>query len=80
MKKQDEVKEKRTLKQIREAAGLSQQELSQQIKCGLRVVTNWENGRQMPKFDNAVAIARALNCSLIELAEAMGMDVNGIPD
>lgn len=68
------------LKTLREAAGLTQPELSQRINCGIRIITDWENGRSVPKFDNAIALARELNVSLKELAKAMHLDATDVPD
>lgn len=34
----------------------------------------------MPRFDNAIAIARELGVSLKVLASAMRLDVEGVPD
>lgn len=68
------------LKTLREAAGLTQPELSQKMNCGIRIITDWENGRRIPRFDNAIALARELNVSLKELAKAMKLDVSDIAD
>ena len=69
------------LKTLREAAGLTQPELSQKMDCGIRIITDWENGRRIPRFDNAIALARELNVSLETLAKAMNLlDVSGIPN
>lgn len=68
------------LKTLREAAGLTQPELSQKMNCGIRIITDWENGRRVPRFDNAIALARELNVSLKDLARAMKLDVSDIAD
>lgn len=68
------------LKTLREAAGLTQPELSQKMNCGIRIITDWENGRRIPRFDNALALSRELNVSLKELAQAMKLDISDIPD
>ena len=68
------------LKTLREAAGLTQPELSQKMNCGIRIIGDWENGRRVPRFDNAIALARELNVSLKDLARAMHLDVSDILD
>lgn len=66
------------LKTLREAAGLTQPELSQKINCGIRIIGDWESGKRVPRFDNAIALARGLDVSLKELARAMKLDVSDI--
>lgn len=68
------------LKVLREAAGLTQPELSQRMNCGIRIIGDWENGRRVPRFDNAILLARELGVSLKELARAMELDVSDIED
>ena len=50
------------------------------MNCGIRIITDWENGRRIPRFDNAIALARELNVSLKVLARAMNLDVENIDD
>ena len=69
-----------TLKALRESAGLTQPQLSQRLNCGIRIISHWENGTKLPRFDNAIALARELNVPLKTLAKAMHMDIEGIPD
>ncbi len=69
-----------TLKSLREAAGLTQPELSQKINCGIRIISHWENGNKIPRFDNAITLARELGISLKTLAKAINLDVSDIPD
>ncbi|BAU65671.1 hypothetical protein STA3757_30600 [Stanieria sp. NIES-3757] len=78
---QNQTKKKESpLKTLREAAGLTQPELSQKLHCGIRIISHWENGTKIPRFDNAIALARELNVSLKTLAQAIGLDVSDIPD
>ena len=72
--------EQSELKTLREAAGLTQPELSRRMNCGIRIITDWENRRRVPKFDNAIALARELNVSLKELAKAMDLDTTDVPN
>ena len=69
-----------TLKTLRESADLTQPQLSQRLGVGIRIIGDWESGRKMPRFDNAIALARELGASLKELARSMRMDVSSIAD
>lgn len=69
-----------TLKALRESANLTQPELSNRIGVGIRIIGDWESGRKLPRFDNAVALARELGVSLKVLATAMQINVEGVPD
>lgn len=80
MTERKNAKAESTLRTLREAAGFTQPELSQKINCGIRIITDWENGRRVPRFDNAIALSRELGVSLKELAKAMKLDISGIPD
>ena len=68
------------LKALRESVGLTQPELSQRMHCGIRIIGDWENGRRIPRFDNAIALARELNVSLKELAKAINLDASDVPN
>lgn len=69
-----------TLKELRESLKLSQEDLGRRINLSYRTIAEWEGGRKMPRFDNAIAIARELGVSLKVLANAMRLDVEGVPD
>jgi DNA-binding transcriptional regulator YiaG len=69
-----------TLKKLRERANLTQPELSDRMNVGIRIIGEWESGRKLPRFDNAVALARELGVSLKVLATAMQINVEGVPD
>ena len=69
-----------TLKTLRERVNLTQPELSNRIGVGIRIISDWESGRKVPRFDNAVALARELGVSLKVLAKAMQINVEGVPD
>jgi transcriptional regulator with XRE-family HTH domain len=69
-----------TLKKLRERANLTQPELSDRMNVGIRIIGEWESGRKLPRFDNAVALARELGVSLKVLATAMQISVEGVPD
>lgn len=69
-----------TLKALRELANYSQKEISQRVGVNYSAYQAWESGRSVPKFDNAVILARELNVSLKTLAQSMGQDTTEIPD
>lgn len=69
-----------TLKELRESLKLSQEDLGRRINLSYRTIAEWEGGRKMPRFDNAIAIARELGVSLKVVASAMRLDVEGVPD
>ncbi|MBD2127682.1 helix-turn-helix domain-containing protein [Microcoleus sp. ZQ-A2] len=72
--------DKPTLKALRESVNLTQPELSRRINVGIRIIGDWESGRKIPRFDNAVALAGELGVSLRVLAKVMGLDVSKIPN
>ena len=69
-----------TLKSLREAAGFTQEQLAKELSIGIRIISDWENGKKIPKFDNAVSLAGALKVSLKTLASSMNMNVAKIPN
>lgn len=75
-----ENQEQPTLKTLRESRELTQPELSRRLNVGIRIIGHWESGTKLPRFDNAIALARELGVSLKTLAKAMRLDVTGLPD
>ena len=69
-----------TLRALRELANFSQKEISQRVGVNHQAYQAWEVGRSVPKFDNAVILARELNVSLKTLAKSMGQDTTEIRD
>jgi transcriptional regulator with XRE-family HTH domain len=69
-----------TLKTLREGRGMTQGELGSKLGLSYRAIAEWESGRKLPRFDNAVALARELSVSLKVLAKAMQINVEGVPD
>lgn len=69
-----------TLKALREKANLTQPQLSHRLGVGIRIISEWESGRKLPRFDNAVGLARELGVSLKVLAQAMEINVEGVAD
>lgn len=72
--------EQPTLKTLRESRELTQPELSRRLNVGIRIIGHWESGTKLPRFDNAIALARELGVSLKTLAKAMRLDVTGVSD
>ncbi|MDB9514781.1 helix-turn-helix transcriptional regulator [Kamptonema animale CS-326] len=68
-----------TLDELMAKAGLTEPELSRQIGVGLRIINDWKRRRKIPRLDNALALSKALGVSLLVVAEAVGLDVEGIP-
>jgi len=68
-----------TLKDLIESAGTTQRDLSRKLQAAEVTVNSWASGKKMPRFDNAIALAKELGVSLKTLAKAMGLDVTGVP-
>lgn len=56
------------LKELRLAAGFSQERLAQLTEVTLRTVQNWEYGKRSFDFQAAIKLSQALGVSLNELA------------
>jgi transcriptional regulator with XRE-family HTH domain len=56
------------LKQLREAAGMTQAALAKAAGVPLRTYQTWEQGVRTPLFDAAAKVAEALGVSLDDLA------------
>lgn len=77
---QQEPPQEPTLKNLIEAAGTTQRQLGRDIGIAEVTINTWVAGKKIPRFDNAIALARELGVSLKTLAKAMRLDVSGIPD
>jgi transcriptional regulator with XRE-family HTH domain len=55
-------------KQLRKAAGMTQEELARKAGVAFAAYRTWESGKRMPLFDAVVKVADALAVSLDELA------------
>ena len=73
-------KRKTRLKELIQQADLTQRELSDLTGVTEKAINDMVRGISYPRFDRAAAIARALKVSLIELADALGIETEGIPD
>lgn len=69
-----------TLKELRESLKLSQEDLGRRINLSYRTIAEWEGGRKVPRFDNAIALARELGISLKDLAKSLRLEVEGLID
>ncbi|MEG4047807.1 helix-turn-helix transcriptional regulator [Microcoleus sp. Pol17_C1] len=75
-----EDQEPETLKTLRQHLEISQEELSRRLNLSFRTVGDWETGKKTPRFDNAATLSRELGVSLKTLANAMRIDVAGVPN
>jgi transcriptional regulator with XRE-family HTH domain len=69
-----------TLQELREKAALTQEQLSRRMGIGLRIITDWEQGRKTPSLRNFFALAKELSVSPKQLAKSLGLDVSNVPD
>lgn len=63
------------LRELREAAGLTQQQLADQVGCSLDALSTWEGARRVPLWTAAVALAGALGIGVGEFAAEPSPDV-----
>ena len=56
------------IKQLREAAGMTQAELAARLQLTTPSVTKWELGRANPTYDNLIQLAEIFGVSLDEVA------------
>ena len=52
------------LKELRAAAGLSQEKLAEQLMVSRQAISKWENGEALPDMENMIALAKLYNTSL----------------
>ncbi|MFB8793153.1 MAG: helix-turn-helix transcriptional regulator [Microcoleus sp.] len=70
---------KETLKNLIEAAGTTQRQLSRDTSIAEVTINTWAAGRKIPRLDNAALVASQLGVSLKTLAKSMHLDVVAIP-
>ena len=46
----------------------------------VKSISDWENGRKLPRFDRAVLLAIELGVSLKTLAAALDLEIEKVPD
>ena len=56
------------IKQLREAAGMTQAELAAKMRLTTPSITKWERGRANPTYDNLIQRAEIFGVSLDEVA------------
>lgn len=55
------------LRQLREAAGLTQIQLALRVGVTQGTLANWERGARLPQLENLVRISNILGCGVDEL-------------
>jgi transcriptional regulator with XRE-family HTH domain len=60
---------KARLKNLREAAHLTQKEAAEKIGVGQSAVSMWENGESVPRTETLIKIANVYNCEISDLFE-----------
>ncbi len=60
------------LKELRAAAGLSQEKLAERLGVSRQVITKWETDRGTPDMENLMALAHTFDLSLDELVSGSG--------
>lgn len=55
------------IKQLRENANLTQQQLSDTLKIDRSTVAKWETGEAMPRADKLPELAKIFGCSIDDL-------------
>lgn len=58
---------KQTLKQLRKAAGLTQEEAAKSLNVSHDTLSRWENGLTQPTAPQIVEICRVYNCKFDEI-------------
>ncbi|HSN67465.1 MAG TPA: helix-turn-helix transcriptional regulator [Fusibacter sp.] len=64
----------KTLKTLIKNNGMTQRDLAKLTGIPEITINSWVSGKNVPKLNNAYIIAKALNVSLDELAQVMGLD------
>ena len=55
------------IKEAREKAGLTQQDLANELGVGKSTVATWETQKSLPRTDKLPALAKILGCTIDEL-------------
>ena len=58
---------KQTIKQLRKAKGISQEQLAEQLHVTRQAVSNWENGKTQPDIETLTQIAEYFEVSVERL-------------
>lgn len=57
----------RKMKELREKAGITQEQLAKILNINRSTVAMWETGESKPRAEKFPEIAKALNCTIAEL-------------
>ena len=60
------------IKEAREKAGLTQQDLANELGVGQSTVAMWETQKSLPRTDKLPALAKILGCTIDELLKKEG--------
>ena len=63
------------IKQLREAAGMTQAELAAKMQLTTPSITKWELGRANPTYDSLIQLAEIFGCTLDEVAGRKSREV-----
>ena len=69
------------IKELRQAAGLSQVQLAAKLNVSKQSVSNWENNNIMPSIDMLIRISKTFSVSadyLLGLENRQTLDVSGL--
>ncbi len=75
----EDVSKPKPMQALLKGKGMNMKQLSQVSGIPYRTIQDWNRHVNRPSLDSAVILAKTLNCSLIEVAEAFGCDVKGLP-
>jgi hypothetical protein len=59
--------------------GENLRDLASKTGISYNTLRSYNQGKSKPSFENAIAIAKAQNLSLVRIGEAFGFDVEGLP-
>ena len=62
------------IKEAREKAGLTQQDLANELGVGQSTVAMWETQKSLPRTDKLPALAKILGCTIDELLKGEDND------
>ena len=62
------------IKEAREKAGLTQQDIANELGVGQSTVAMWETQKSLPRTDKLPALAKILGCTIDELLKGEDND------
>lgn len=60
------------LQRLRKNAGLTQEDLAEQLEVSRQAVSKWESGQSLPEMDKLIRMAEMFDCTLDELVRGVG--------